>query len=216
MKIIITGSGITIYFLAKRFISKGFYVSVVSNNEEDCDYYARNLKAEIIHGAYTDFETIAQADGHEADVFIGMTPLDQENLVLCQIANEYYKIPHILAVVNDPDNEEVFRKIGVKAVSPSRLLLESIESMSSLDDVRQQFSAVEGRILLTELSIREGSRTVGRNLMDIALPGGVLVGAILRGEDAIIPQGNTTLRAGDRLLIISQAENQALALSIFA
>lgn len=215
MRIIIAGKGIVLYFLAKRFISKGYQVSIICDDQADCDYYARNLRALVIGGDITDPENLNQAEAFSADILIGMTDRDQDNLILCQMAQDYYQIPNILAVVNDPDNEEVFSKMGVKAVSPSRFLIESIESMSVIDDIRQQFSAIEGKVMLTDLKLGESSRVAGKKLMDVALPGGVLVAAITRGDEVIIPHGNTVLSSGDRVLIISLPDNQAVALNCF-
>ena len=216
MRIVIAGHGILVYFLAKRFISKGYQISIISNKTDDCDYYARNLKALVIQGEYIEPELMAQAEAFEADIFIGMTDRDQDNLVLCQIAQEYYQVPNILAVVNDPDNEDVFRKMGVRAVSSSRFLIESIESMSAIDDIKQQFSAVEGRIMLTELQIGQNAKVAGKMLQDISLPGGVLVASILRKDELIIPRGATQILEGDLLLIISLPDNQSVALNSFS
>ena len=215
MRIIIAGSGIIVYFLAKRFISKGYQISIISESQDDCDYYARNLKALIIYSESTDPENLTQAEAHTADIFIGMTMRDQDNLVLCQLAHEYYQIPHILAVVNDPDNEEAFRKMGVRAISNSRFLIESIESMSTVEDIKQQFSVVEGKVMLTDLEIKADSKVIGKLLKDISFPGSILVASIMRANEVIIPQGNTEILLGDRVLIISLPENQAVALNIF-
>jgi trk system potassium uptake protein TrkA len=216
MRIVIAGSGVTVYFLAKRFTSKGHKVSIISDSQEDCDYYARNLKALVINGECSDLDVLTQAETHAAEIFIGMTQRDQDNLVVSQIAQAYFNVPRIIAVVNDPDNEKVFQKMGIRALSPSLFLLEAIESMSSLEEVRHQFSAVEGRVLLTELEIRRESKSVGRLLKDIALPGGVLVGVVLRGENIIIPQGDTEILPGDRMLVLSQADNLSIVLNILS
>lgn len=216
MRIIIAGSGIVVYFLARRFISKGYQISIISDNKDDCDYYSRNLRALVIYGDNSDPDLLTQSEAYDAEIFIGMTNRDQDNLVLCQMAQEYYQIPHILAVVNDPDNEEVFRKIGIKAISNSRFLIESIESMSSIDDIKQQFSVIEGRVMLTELEIKGDSGVAGKTLMDVSLPDNVLVVSILRSEEIIVPHGSSKLFPGDRILIISLPENQALALKVFS
>ncbi len=215
MRLIIAGSGINVYFLAKRFISKGYNVSIICDNADDCDYYSRNLKALVIHGENSDPDLLTQAEAYAADIFIGMTARDQDNLVLCQTAAAFHHIPHILAVVNDPDNEDVFSKIGIRAISNSRFLIESIESMSAIDEIKQQFSAIEGKVMLTELVVKDASQACGKALRDIVLPGGVLVASILRGEEVIVPQGGTQLQAGDLILVISQPENQAVALNSF-
>ncbi len=216
MRIIIAGSGIRVYFLAKRFISKGYQISIISPEKADCNYYARNLKALIIFGNPSDPELLLQAKAYEAEIFVGMTPKDQDNLVLCQMAHEYYQIPRILAVVNDPDNEAVFKKIGVRAISNSRFLIETIESMSALDEIKQQISVVEGKVMLTELEISPDSRVAGKKLQEIDIPYSALVATVLRQDEVIIPRGNTVILHGDRILLISLPDNHAMALNIFS
>lgn len=216
MRIVIAGSGIAVYFLAKRFTSKGYSISIISDNEQDSSYYSKNLKALVIYGAFSEPDLLTQAQAHSAEIFIGMTPRDQDNLVLCQMAKEFYNIPRILAVVNDPDNEEVFAKIGIRALSNCRFMIETIESMSDLDEIKQQISVVAGKVIITELEIHADSRVTGKAISEIAIPMSVLITTIIRGEDVIIPQGSTKIEAGDRMLILSLPENQSLALKLFS
>jgi cell volume regulation protein A len=62
---------------------------------------------------------------------------------------------------------------------------------------------------LQELAITESSPAVGRSLVALGLPPGVLVVLIARGPERFVPQGTTLIRAGDRLLVL--AEDHAVA-----
>ena len=216
MRIVIAGTGITVYFLAKRFTSKGYSVSVISDNLPDSEYYTKNLKALVINGSFSDPDLLTQAQAHSAEIFIGMTSRDQDNLVLCQMAKEFYEIPRILAVVNDPDNEAAFARMGIRAISNCRFLIETIDNMSAMDEIKQQISVVAGKVIITEMEISEQSRVVGKSLSQITIPMSVLITTIIRGEDVIIPQGSTTIEAKDRLLILCLPDNQSVALRIFS
>ncbi|MEF3695128.1 MAG: TrkA family potassium uptake protein [Candidatus Cloacimonadota bacterium] len=216
MKVIIAGSGISLYFLAKRFISKGYSVAIISRDSNDCEYYTRYLKALVINGDCTNPDHLVQAGVYSASLLIGMTNRDQDNLVVCQMAKLYYQIPRVLAVVNDPDNEEVFSKLGVKAVSNCRFLIDSIENLSVFDEIRQQISVVEGKIIMTELEIRPDARCAGKELKDIAIPFTALVTCILRDDDVIIPRGNTTITAGDHVFLLSLPDNHSVVLNLFS
>jgi len=215
MRIILTGSGIAIYFLARRFISKGDQISIITDNEADADYYSRNLKALVLLGNVSDIGLLVEAQGKTADIFIGMTPRDQDNFVLCLMAREYFQIPHILSVVNDPDNEEIFSKLGVRAVSNSRFLIESIESMSSLEDIRQQISLAEGRVIVTEVEVQAEAKASGKMMREIEIPYNALVFTVLRGDEVIIPRGSTQILAGDRILLITLPDTHSQVLRIF-
>lgn len=214
MRIIIAGSGITVYFLAKRFIAKGYQISIISDYPADTDYYARNLKALIIQGDPSDPDLLKQAKAYEAEILIGITPRDQDNLVICQMAREFFQIPRILAVVNDPDNEQVFHNLGIRAISNCRFLIETIENMSALDEIKQQISVGEGKVMITELEIFPTSRVAGKLLRDIDIPTSALVATLFRNEEVIIPRGNTMILPGDRILLITLPENNSLVLKM--
>lgn len=214
MKIIISGTGISVYFLAKRFISKGYHITLISDVMDDCDYYARYLKATVIYGDCTDPDILNQAKVHDADLFIAMNDKDQNNLVSAQMASIYYKIPRILAVVNDPDNESIFAKLGIKAISGTKFLIEIIDNLSVLDEIKQQTPMVEGRVLITEVVVTEQSKCVGQALRDIVIPYSALISCILRLDDVIIPRGNTVILSGDRLLLITMPDTHNFVLNI--
>lgn len=216
MKVIIAGSGITVYFLAKRFISKGYSLSIISNDAEDCGYYSRYLKALVVKGDCTDPEILEQGDVHSANILIGMTSKDQDNLAVCQLAKLYYKVPRILAVVNDPDNEEVFSKLGIKAVSSCNFLIQSLDTLTVLDEIKQQISVVEGKVIMTELEITPKAKCVGLFLKDITLPMSALVTCIMRGDEVIIPRGNTQVLANDHVFLITLPDNHSAVLGIFS
>lgn len=216
MRVIIAGSGIMVYFLAKRFIAKGYQISIISDHPEDSDYYARNLKALVISGDPTDPGLLNQAMAFEAEILIGLTPRDQDNLVICQIAREYFQIPGILAVVNDPDNEEVFRNLGIKAVSNCRFLIETIENLISMDEIRQQFSFGAGKVMITELEILTNSRVVGKALSEINIPASALIATIFRNDEVIIPRGGTVIQSGDRIILITLPENNSAVMKLLS
>ena len=216
MRVIIAGSGITVYFLAKRFITKGYQISIVSDHPVDSDYYARNLKALVIQGDPSDPSLLKQAMAFDAEMLIGITPRDQDNLVICQIAREYFQIPGILAVVNDPDNEEVFRSLGIKAVSNCRFLIETIENLSAMDDIRQQFSFGAGKVMITELEISATSRVAGKALSEVDIPASALIATIFRRDEVIIPRGATVIHSGDRIMLITLPENNSIVLKLLS
>ncbi|HNQ43031.1 MAG TPA: NAD-binding protein [Candidatus Cloacimonadota bacterium] len=216
MKAIIAGSGITVYFLAKRFVSKGYSLVIISNVPEDCDYYSRYLKALVIKGDCTDPEILKQGDVHSANILIGMTTRDQDNLAVCQLAKLYYKVPRILAVVNDPDNAEVFSKLGIRAVSSCNFLIQSLDTLTVLDEIKQQISVVEGKVMMTELEITHKAKCAGMYLKDITLPMSALVICIMREDEVIIPRGNTKIMIHDRVFLITLPDNHSVVLGIFS
>ena len=59
---------------------------------------------------------------------------------------------------------------------------------------------------LAEVRVPPGSQAEGKSLLDLKLPGGVLVVLIHRGEDVIVPRGSTVIEPGDVLLVLAEAD----------
>lgn len=216
MYVIIVGGGRTVYFVARQFVGKGYQLAIISKNEDDCQLLARQFRrALILHGDGSDPRVIEDAGAHQADVLLALTPHDQDNLIACQIAQQMFGVPRTVAVVNDPDNEAVFRQLGVTTVfSTSRILGMLIEEQTGFDEITNLFPVAEGRITVTEVPIRQGAPALARSLAELELPEGSLVAGIIRGDTVIVPRGGSTLERGDRVLLISRPEQIGDALRI--
>ncbi|MBN2090076.1 NAD-binding protein [candidate division KSB1 bacterium] len=209
MKIIIIGGGNIVYFLGRMFSSKGYTVVVINRHSEECTQLARKLKSTIIHGDGSDPVILEEAGAYMADVVLAVTSRDQKNLIICQLAKIKFQVPRAMALVDDPDNEDVFQKLGIQAISPSRILSGMIEEKAGLDDIVNLFPLGEGKINITELILHQDSKVIEKSLMEILLPENSLIATILRGENVIIPRGSTLLQENDKLILITTPENHA-------
>jgi trk system potassium uptake protein len=215
MNIIIIGDDRLSYHLGKLFLAKGHSLNIINRNAEHSSYLAKNLKAVIINGDGSEPDILYQASAHTADVIIAATPHDQDNLVICQLSSSYFQIPQTLAMVNDPDNIAVFEKLGFKAISPTQIMGEIIDQLASFDSITHLLPIGEGKINITEVKLTPDSPVIGKQLKDLNLPVDALISCIFRKDDAIIPRGQTTLEANDRILVISKPEIQSSVLRIF-
>lgn len=214
MNIIIVGGGRTLYFLSRRFASKGHSVTLVNRNREECTTLARSLKADVIHGDGSDPQVLEDAGARGADVVMAITPNDQDNLVICQIADVMYTIPRAIALVNDPDNEEAFRSMGVSAFSLTQLISNLIEQRASVDEITNLVPVGEGRVNVTEVRLTADSPVVGKQLRELELPENALIAVILRDNTAIVPRGSNRLEGGDRVVLITVPENHGPVLKM--
>ena len=68
-------------------------------------------------------------------------------------------------------------------------------------------SAIEGsNAEALEIEIKKGSEILGTPLRELIFPQNAIIGAIVRGEDYQIPDGESTLEAGDRVVIFALPE----------
>lgn len=216
MNILIIGGGKIVYFLSRTLIAKGHHVTIINRDQEEGVQLARRLKATIVYGDGSDPQILEEASAHTVDVLLAVTPNDQDNLVICQLADSRFHIPKTLALVNDPDNEEVFVKLGISAAfSITRILSSLIEQRVGFDNITNLIPVGEGKINVTEIVLQEASPVVGKTLQNIGMPENSLVASILRKDQPIIPRGSTVLQANDCLIVVTLPENHGQVIRMF-
>jgi trk system potassium uptake protein TrkA len=215
MNVLIVGGGKVVYFLCRAFISKGYSLTIVNRDSAECAWLARRLKAVIVHGDGTDLQILEECGAERCDAILAVTGHDQDNLAICQQARIRFNVQRTLAMVNDPDNEEVFRKLGVSAAfSTTRIITSLIEQRTGFEDIINLVPLEEGKVNLTEVVLRDISPVAGRALSDIALPENSLIAIVTRNGSPIIPRGGTVLAAGDRLVVITLPENMGRVIKL--
>jgi len=204
MKAIIVGAGKHLYFLAREFVSKGHSVVVVCNEPRDAQWIVRRLKVTVLHGDGSIPSVLEDAGAREAEVVIATTARDPDNLMICQIAERCFGVPTTLALVADPDNQEVFPRLGVKNVaSLTQLISKLVEPRTSSEEISDLAIMGGGSVNVTELVLPKESPAVGKPLAGVGLPRDALVASVVRGEAAMIPRGDTVLEAGDRVVLVT-------------
>jgi trk system potassium uptake protein TrkA len=215
MRVILVGDNRTVYYLARRFVSRRYHVTAIVKDSAFGHELFENTKATVINGDGTDLPRLEEAGARQADVLIALTALDQDNLIACQIANHSLGVPRTIALVNDPDNEEVFKKLGVtETISATRLIGSIIDQETTFEDVTGLMSIANGRVNISDVHLAEDSPAVGKTLQQLQLPGNSLVGSIIRNERVIVPRGDTRLEAHDHLILISEPDQQSRDLAV--
>jgi len=215
MKVLIVGTGKTLYFLCRNFTAKGYEVVVINRNREECVRLARQLSATVVCGDGSDAGILQEAGAMGADAVLAITPNDQDNLVICQLASLKFGVPRALALINDPDNAEVFDKLGVTAFSTTHIIGSLIEQRASLEQITNMLSIGEGLVNVTEIILDADSPVAGKLLKDIDLPENALVAVVIRDNQPIVPRGANELLAGDRVVLITLPENHGPVLREF-
>ena len=220
MRIILLGGGETvetIYFLARLFVRRGYDVTIVDPYPAEAEMLSRRVKATVLLGDGSDPAVLEEAGARKADLLLSLTPHDPDNLVACQIAQKLYGVPRTLALVNDPENEDVFRRLGITEVFSSTKVIGSlIEGRTVFDEITQLFPADEGRLYVTEVVLGRDAPVVGMALQELVLPADSLVVAIIRDGKLVVPGGQDRLLVADRLIVIALPEHQEHLLTALA
>ncbi len=215
MNIIIVGGGKKIHFLSKSFISKGHNVTVINDDKQFCDKLAKRYKAKIVNGDGTKPYILEDAEITAADLVIALTPKDQDNLVICQLALKLFGVKKTLALVNDPGNIEVFDKLGVDTtISTPGIISSLIEQKVFVDQITNLIPLEEGKVAVVELEIHKDYPVVEKNLKTINIPDQAIISCIVRKGNPIIPGGGTVIKPEDKVIILTLPEIQSEVLKV--
>ena len=147
-----------------------------------------------------------------ADLVLAVTGEDEDNLIICQLANILSKgKARTIARVNNPKNASVFRRLGVdETVSATDLILSMIEQdVEETGAVIHLMKLGESDLELVEFRLSKDSRAVSRRLGELDLPNrGCNVCLLIRGRETLFPQEDLELNAGDMIVALVHMEDE--------
>jgi trk system potassium uptake protein TrkA len=215
MRLILIGGNRIVYFLARHFVQRKYHVTIINRDPLRSRELVEQTKATVVLGEGTDINRLEEAGARQADAVLALTAHDQDNLVICQIAQTRFGVPRAIAVVSDPDNEQVFQKLGVQvAFSPTRIIGTIIEQETDFDNITALMPLARGRLSVTDVRIDPDSPSVGKFLHELKLEEDTLIACILRNDEVIVPRGSTQVTANDHLVLISRSDNEQRNLEI--
>ncbi len=215
MYIVIIGAGKVGYFLAKRLCQSKHTVSIVDKDQEVCEEIARQLDALVIRGDGCDPRILEEAGVARADVLAAVTGDDEDNLIICQLAKEKFKVQRTVSRVNNPDNEHTFAELGVDVpIDSTKIIAKIIEEEASFSDLVNLMSFKRGKLAIVRVDILEDSPVINKQVQDIRLPPDSVLVSIVRGEEVIVPKGDTFLKAGDDIIAITEVGNEPQLLNL--
>lgn len=206
-KVMIIGAGRTGRFLAPALEQQGIQIKVIEKNKDRCQMLAAHLKKGLVLcGDGTDIDLLTEEGIAEADVVVCLTEDDKLNLLLAQLAKHLGAKKTIVRVTRN-EYIELMEKVGVDVVLSSRLLT----SGEVLQFVRKggivSVSLLEGaQAEALEIIVGKNSDVDGVAVKNMKLPRECLLCAIVRNNEAYIPNGNTVLLAGDRIILFIKSE----------
>jgi trk system potassium uptake protein TrkA len=214
MQIIIVGGGKLGYYLAKTLAPQRHHLVLIEEDPDMCQKIAgelTDLEITLIHGDGTSVSDLREAEIEDADILIAVTGHDQNNLVACQLAKNYFNVPRTIARVNNPKNINVFRSLGVDSVvSSTAYIADIIEHEVDWEGINLMLSQKVGNLRIHEFQMSENSKAAGKLIMDLSLPAGVILVSLIRSKEASVPNGQTRILAGDTLIAMGNEESLGL------
>lgn len=201
--------------LSRTLIEKGYNVTVVNNDYQNCLKLAEIDALTVIKGDGTKPYILEDANAQDADIAIALTQKDDENLVICGLCKKKFNIKKTVALINDERKTEFFYRMGIDSVVCAITAITNIiEHQAFLDEIATIIPVANGSISISEVLITATSPVIGKKLWEIDLPKEVIIGSILRNEKSIIPRGDTQIISGDLLVLISSEKQEVKAIKV--
>ncbi len=215
MKIVIAEGKTKADFLIGSLLKKNHSLMVINEDRSFCNYLAQTHKIPVLHGDSSKIYTLSDAKIKDYDILIALSAYDSDNLVICQAAKRLFQVKKTVAIVSNPKNVDVFKRLGVNtAVSATYLLTQIIEQASTVDILLHTVSVEHDKLILTELLMDERCPYEYHQLHEVPLPNRTLICCVLRGNDMLSPREELLLLPNDKLIFLSPPAAQDTIVSI--
>ena len=213
-KVIIVGGGKIAYYLSKQLSTQGIKVKIIEKDKNRCQVLAEKLPyVTIIHGDGSDDELLNEEGIENTDAVLALTGLDEENIVLSLSAKSLYHKKTIAKVtrMNYAGLSDVLKVDSI--VAPKKIVASQIiryvrAKMNKDNDsaVKTLYKIVDGEVEAIEFKVTEQFKYLHKTLNEMKIKEHVLVAAIIRENEVIVPKGNTTMELNDYVIIVSRGE----------
>ena len=213
MKIIIAGAGRIGTNLAKLLAEEGNDVYLIERNEKIVQKNLEKVDAQVILGNGADPDVLRRAHIHEAELVLAVTTSDETNLVVCALAGMLGAKRRMARVRNislgDMLAQSTYNKFYIdEIINPELVAAQAIAKIVEAPGSSEVADFANGRILLRAFDIPASSPLCGLRLSDVRdedFPWPFLIISIIRNNSVIIPKGDTTISAEDRLYALLPA-----------
>ena len=224
MKIVIVGAGEVGFHIASHLALENKEVVVIDKNADAIRRLSDHLDVQVVQGSGSSPVVLEGAGIRNAEVLLAVTDSDEANLVACLVANMLSPSTQKLARVRDGDFDRYHDHFRENAphidtiINPEIEVVKTIESLMSVPGAADVGEFADGRIKFIGIYLDKDSRLAGNKLSEI--PRRVtnlrlLIAAVVRGEELIIPSGDDYLMPGDLVYFISEENKLQETLAVF-
>ncbi len=210
--VMIVGGGRISYYLAKQLVSLGMRVKIIDNDYERCTEFAESLdKVTVIHGDGTDQDLLLEEGLRDAHAFVALTGIDEVNIIMALFAKKNSDAK-IVAKINRESYVDLTSQLGLDSViSPKYVttnnIISYVRSLGNVasSDIESLYHVVGDKVEAIEFRVKENiPELLNIPLKNLSLKKDILICAIIRKRNVIIPGGNDCIEEGDSVVVVSK------------
>ncbi|MBF0582886.1 MAG: Trk system potassium transporter TrkA [Magnetococcales bacterium] len=210
MRVVVFGAGLVGEALGRHIADQGNNVCFIEANANTVRKIREQMDVQIVHGTAEDQEALREAGVQNADLILAVTNQDKSNIILTLIARSLNPMARIITRVRDEeflDNRLLWKSSTLAdtiVISPERAV---IEKAIHILEVQHAFDVVEfldGELRIAGFRLSAGNLLAGKPLKKshaLFPSANILVVGAERGDEVIIPTGETILEEGDRIFL---------------
>ncbi|MBO8169818.1 MAG: Trk system potassium transporter TrkA [Thermoanaerobacteraceae bacterium] len=203
-EVTILGGGSIGFNLARILENKNYKVKIIEKDYKKCQALSSQLqKTLVINGDGTDLSLLEEEDIANSDLLVAVTGDDKVNLLVSLLA-KHLGVSKTIAQIRRSDYVPLVEKVGIDvAVSPRMLTAGAILKHIRRGDIISVTLLGGAKAEMLELVAPCSGKIVNTPLQNLKFPRGVLIGAIARGEQVIVPTGADVIRPGDLVMVFA-------------
>ncbi|MBW8308683.1 MAG: Trk system potassium transporter TrkA [Candidatus Paracaedibacteraceae bacterium] len=176
---------------------------IIERKAMRAEVVARQLRhTEVLCGDALDAEILTEANITETDTIVCVTEDDKVNILAALLAKQQ-GASRALILLNNMDYAPLVTSLGIDAViSPHAITVSTILQYVRQGQIRSVHSLKDGEIEIIEAEAKETTNVVGLTLEDITIRGQIEVAGLYRSDQFFIMPSKTTIRVGDRLVLV--------------
>lgn len=212
MNIVIIGLGTIGRTILSNLSGEGHTITIIDENKDKIEALIEKYDVQGVVGNGASIEIQREAGADTADVTIALTESDELNVFACLVSKKL-GVQNTIARVRNPDYRgqiiEMKNELGISMiVNPELDTASEIFNQISLPEIANVEYFAKGRVLLVEIVAEKGCALINETLISLGkkLDTKVLICAVQRGDEVIIPSGNFKIMEGDRIHLTSDAK----------
>ena len=218
-KILIIGGGNIGFNLAKN-IEEAFEsarIKIIEKNKDRAEYIANELNNTIvINGNGLEEDVLSEANLEEIETVLALTNDDEDNLMISVLVEKFSKNKRTMALTNKSNYSLLQSSLKIDdLIDPRMSTVSSILKHVHKGTIETAYSILNGEYEVIEAEIIETSELINKELKNTNLPEEIRIGAILRGDDIIIPRSNFIFQKDDRVVFLAKNDQIQLVENMF-
>lgn len=211
MYFIVAGGGEVGFHLSQALLEAGHEVMILESDRRRAQFIQDQLGSVVLNAPADEGRYQMEAGCGRADALIAVTGDDAKNLVICQLAKLHCHAQRVIARVNNPKNEIVFKALGIdETISSTRVLMGVIEQELPTGGFLPLMPLTGSHLELIEAEIAANTPAANKKVGDLGLSTfGALIGGIVRRGEILHAHGDTPLQVGDRVIVFSPTAAEA-------